>query len=81
VFKAEGLFRQQLKRLENCDYGDECCLAMKTSLSNECCRLVEKFCLSTLFFACHLSFAEDPKPDSPQKAVPIIKDGETQIAP
>ena len=54
---------------------------MKTPLSNECCRLVEKFCLSALFFACHSSFAEDPKPESRKEAVPIIKDGETQIAP
>ena len=54
---------------------------MKTPLSNVCCWFVEKFCLSALFFALHSSFAEDSETQSSEKAVPIIKDGETQVAP
>jgi len=54
---------------------------MKTPLSNECCWLVKKFCLSALFFAFHSSFAEDSETQFSEKAVPIIKDGETQVAP
>ena len=72
---------EQLKHLENRDLGNNCCLVVKTPLSNECCWLVKKFCLSALFFAFHSSFAEDSETQFSEKAVPIIKDGETQVAP
>ena len=72
---------EQLKHLENRDLGNNCCPVMKTPLSNECCWLVKKFCLSALFFAFHSSFAEDSETQFSEKAVPIIKDGETQVAP
>ena len=66
---------EQLKHLENRDLGNNCCPVMKTPLSNECCWLVMKFCLSALFFAFHSSFAEDSETQFSEKAVPIIKDG------